>query len=147
MRLAKYKSCCHFRGKNKSYITYTLSNTSKLWKSLIFLSSSSNQYQFKFTRKGGKNMISLMLKIKSDLLCRNILIKFFVHMMKWHGIAQSVQRLDTGWTVRDQIPHVQTDSGAHPASCTMGTAFFLRVKRSVSGADHPPLLAPRSRKE
>ena len=49
----------------------------------------------------------------------------------WAGIAQSVQRLATGWTARDQIlvdarssAPVQTGSGAHPASCTMGTGFL-----------------------
>jgi hypothetical protein len=34
--------------------------------------------------------------------------------------------------------HVQTDSGAHPASCTMGTGSFPGVKRPGRGADHPP---------
>jgi hypothetical protein len=34
--------------------------------------------------------------------------------------------------------HVQTDSGAHPASCTMDTGSFPEVKRPQHGADHPP---------
>jgi hypothetical protein len=42
--------------------------------------------------------------------------------------------------------YVQTGPGAHPASCTMGTGSFPGVKRPGRGADHPPLLAPRSRK-
>jgi hypothetical protein len=42
--------------------------------------------------------------------------------------------------------HVQTDPGAHPASCTIGTGSFLGVKWPGRGADHPPLLVPRSRK-
>src|SRR5215510_7592664 len=42
--------------------------------------------------------------------------------------------------------HIQTGPGAHPASCTMGTRSFPEVKRPGRGADHPPLLAPRSRK-
>jgi hypothetical protein len=42
--------------------------------------------------------------------------------------------------------HVQTGRGAHPAPCTMGTGSFPGVKRLGRGADHPPLLAPRSRK-
>jgi hypothetical protein len=41
--------------------------------------------------------------------------------------------------------HVQTGPGAHPASCTMGTGSFLRLKRPGRGANHPPLLAPRLR--
>jgi hypothetical protein len=34
--------------------------------------------------------------------------------------------------------HVQTDPGAHPAFCTMGTWSFSGVKRPGRGADHPP---------
>jgi hypothetical protein len=41
--------------------------------------------------------------------------------------------------------HVQTGPGTHPVSCTMGTRCFPGVKRPGRGADHPPLLAPRSR--
>jgi hypothetical protein len=33
--------------------------------------------------------------------------------------------------------HVQTDSGAHPTSCTMGTGSFPGVKRPGCGAEHP----------
>jgi hypothetical protein len=40
--------------------------------------------------------------------------------------------------------HVQTGPGAHPASCTMGTGSFPGAKQPGRGADHPPLLAPRS---
>ena len=45
------------------------------------------------------------------------------------------------------FPPVQTDPGAHPASCTMGTASFPGVKcgRGVTLTTHP-LLAPRSLK-
>ena len=61
------------------------------------------------------------------------------------GIAQSVQRLATGWTVRGSNPSwgarfsapVQTGPGAHPASCTRGTGSFPGVKRPGRGADHP----------
>jgi hypothetical protein len=41
---------------------------------------------------------------------------------------------------------VRTGPGAHPASCTMGTGSFPGVKRPGRGAEHPPLLVPRSRK-
>jgi hypothetical protein len=34
--------------------------------------------------------------------------------------------------------HVQTDPGAHLASCTMGTGSFLGLKQPRRGADHPP---------
>jgi len=33
---------------------------------------------------------------------------------------------------------VQTGSGAHPASYTMGTGSFPEVKRPERGVDHPP---------
>jgi len=32
---------------------------------------------------------------------------------------------------------VQTGSGPHPASCTMGTRSFLGLKRPGRGVDHP----------
>ena len=61
--------------------------------------------------------------------------------------------LKSGWTVRGSNPgggarlsaSVQTGPGAHPASCTMGTGSFTRVKsgRGVTLTPHP-LLAPWS---
>jgi hypothetical protein len=42
---------------------------------------------------------------------------------------------------------VQTGPGAHPASYTMGTCSFPRVKRPGRGVDHPPHLAPRLKTE
>ena len=68
-------------------------------------------------------------------------------------VAQSLQRLATGWTVRGSNPGgrrdssvpVQTGPGAHPASCTMGTGSFPRVKsgRGVKLTPHP-ILGPWS---
>ena len=49
-------------------------------------------------------------------------------------VAQSVQRLAAGWTVRGSDPGgarfsaVQTGPGAHPASLTMGTGSFPGVE-------------------
>ena len=69
-------------------------------------------------------------------------------------IAQSVQRLTTGWTVRDRIPMgtrfstpFETGPGAHPAPCTMGTGSFPGVKRPGLGVDIHPHLAPRLKEE
>ena len=42
---------------------------------------------------------------------------------------------------------VQTGPGAHPASYTMGTGSFPRVKRPGRGVDHLPHLAPMLKKE
>jgi len=60
------------------------------------------------------------------------------------GIAPSVKRLATGWTVRDRIPvcatfsvPVQNDPEALPAPYTIGTGSFPGVKRPGRGADHP----------
>ena len=42
---------------------------------------------------------------------------------------------------------VQTGPGSHPAYYTMGTGSFLGVKRAGRGADHPPHLVLRLKKE
>jgi hypothetical protein len=42
---------------------------------------------------------------------------------------------------------VQTGPRAHPASYTMGTGSFLGVKRPGRGAEYPPHLASRLKKE
>ena len=54
--------------------------------------------------------------------------------------------IESRWGARFSAP-VQTGPGAHPASCTMGTGSFPRVKsgRGVTLTSHP-LLMPRSRK-
>ena len=61
------------------------------------------------------------------------------------GIAWSVWQLATGWKVRGSNPGgarfsalVQTGSGAHPASCTIGIGSFMGVKRPGRDADHTP---------
>ena len=52
-----------------------------------------------------------------------------------YRVTQSVQRLTTGWKVRDRIPFgtrffapVQCGPGAYPASCEMGTGSFSGVE-------------------
>ena len=64
-------------------------------------------------------------------------------------VAQPVERLTTGWTVRDRIPWgrdfppVQTGLGANPASCKMGTWSFpgLNCGRGVPLTSHPLLVS------
>ena len=82
-----------------------------------------------------------------------IIIKGKVYC-EWARMAQPVQRLPTGWTVRGSNPGgagfsapVQTGPEAHPASCTMGTGSFPGVKRPRLSVDHSPHLAPRLKKE
>jgi len=52
-----------------------------------------------------------------------------------YGLERSRDRIPVG--VRFSVP-VQTDPGAHPASCTMGTGSFPGVKWSGRGVDRPP---------
>ena len=42
---------------------------------------------------------------------------------------------------------VQAGPKVHPASSTVGTGSFQRVKRPGRGVDHPPHLTPRIKKE
>jgi hypothetical protein len=54
--------------------------------------------------------------------------------------------IESHWGAGFSAP-VQTGPGAHPTSCTMGTGSFPGLKRPEHGADHPPHLALRLRKE
>jgi hypothetical protein len=70
------------------------------------------------------------------------------------GVAQTVQRLDTGWTVRVSNPveatffaSFQTDPGAYPASYAMGTGSFTGAKRPGHVVGHPPHIALRLKNE
>jgi hypothetical protein len=61
---------------------------------------------------------------------------------EWLRAGRSGDRIQVGARF---FAHVQTGPEAHPASCTMGTGCLPGVKRPGRGADHPSLLAPRSR--
>jgi hypothetical protein len=67
------------------------------------------------------------------------------------GIAQSVKRLATGWTVRGSNPggvrFSETGRETHLPSCTVSTGSFPGVRRPRRGVDHPPHLAPKLKKE
>jgi hypothetical protein len=67
-------------------------------------------------------------------------------------VAQSVQRLATGWTFRGSNPvggeifRTSPDRQWGPPSLLYnGYRVFPRVKRPGRCVDHPPFLAPRSR--
>jgi hypothetical protein len=65
------------------------------------------------------------------------------------GIATGYELEGPGiesWCWRDFSHTSRLTLGAHQASCTMGTGSFPGLKRPRRGADHPPLLVPRSRK-
>jgi hypothetical protein len=73
------------------------------------------------------------------------------------AVAQSVQCLTTNWTTGIRSPTeaedfssslcIQTGSGAHPASCSMGTGGSFPQGKAWLGrdADHSPLLVPKLR--
>ena len=50
------------------------------------------------------------------------------------------------WRARFSAP-VQTDTGAHPASHTMGTGSYPGIKRPGRDVDHPLPLTPTLKKE
>ena len=92
------------------------------------------------TKLLSNNMTTSCVWLRSTYLCECL-----------GPVAQSVQQLTTGWTVRDRIP-VETRFSArpdrpcaHPASCSVGTGSFSWVKcgRGVLLTTHP-LLLPRS---
>jgi len=45
--------------------------------------------------------------------------------------------IESRWEVKFSTP-VQTGSEAYPTSYTMGNGYFLGVKRTGRGVDHPP---------
>jgi hypothetical protein len=82
----------------------------------------------------------------------------FTFLFREFWVAQAVKCLTTGWMIGiwsptgaedfSSSPCVQTGSGAHPASCTMGTGgpFPGGKARPGHDADHsPPHLVPRLR--
>jgi hypothetical protein len=83
----------------------------------------------------------------------------FLHCIVGAGLAQSVQCLTTDWTAGVRFPTeaedfssslcVQTGSGAHPASCTMGTGGFFPGGKARPGrdADHSPPSSAEVKKE
>ena len=79
---------------------------------------------------------------------------FFVCILLWAGIAQSVEQQATAWTVRGPnrggarfSAPVQNGPGAHPTSHTMGTRSLLGVRRPERGVNHPLHLASKLKKE
>ena len=95
---------------------------------------------------------AIYLISKTSFELNNLL---FNHILCRAGIAQSVQRLATGWKVRGlnpgggEISHTRPDRTWGPTSLLYNgyRIIFLGVKRSGRGVEHPPHLAPRLKKE
>jgi len=97
------------------------------------------------------NHWNLMLKI-TRLWSGQILLQLMTSLRA--AIAQSVERLPTGWTVRGSNPgggeifRTCTDRPWGPPSLLYNgyRVFFPEVKRSERDVNHPPHLAARLRK-
>ena len=80
---------------------------------------------------------------------RHVALKCLYPSANLHGLNTSCSYPWSAftWNIRsgDRIPvgakfsaPVESVPRAYPASCTMGTGSFVRVKRPGRGADHPP---------
>jgi hypothetical protein len=73
---------------------------------------------------------------------KSMFIKYYILVHSWAGIAQSVERLTRGWTVRasnaggDEILRTLPDRSWGPPSLQLNG--FLGVKWPGRGFDHPP---------
>jgi hypothetical protein len=70
----------------------------------------------------------------------------FNTILTLHRVRKNYRSILQNHIFTNFFAHVQTGPGAHPASCTKGTGSFQGVKRPGRGADHPPHLAPRSKR-
>ena len=89
--------------------------------------------------------------VKAQVSCRTGFHFVLFSSCELAGIAQSVQQVATGETLRGPIPGGRRDfahpPGAHLAFYTMGTGSLPRVKRPGRGIGHPPHRARRLKKE
>jgi hypothetical protein len=75
----------------------------------------------------------------------NYVFIILIYFNRGAAVAQSVQCLTTDWTARARFPTeaegfssivcVQTGSGAHPASCTVGTGGSFPGGKARPGRD------------
>jgi hypothetical protein len=68
-------------------------------------------------------------------LCNKTLVltEYFVHV--FHEVLRDVISTEPSFKVSTSI---QSGTGVHPASCTMGTRSFPGTKQPERGNDHPP---------
>jgi hypothetical protein len=120
------------------------------------------------TDKGGRVGVSSSITMWSVRLCEGILWWILLHTgltrqcwfntkyskVRWAGIAQSVWRLATGWTVRgsnhagDEVFCTCLDRSYGPPSLLHNgyRVSFPGIMRPGRSVDHPPNLAPRLKK-
>ena len=85
------------------------------------------------------------IKIRDKVCGRNVELLFVVNKygcgltaVSWDMTLCSLVKVCSHFVRARFSAPVQTGSGAHPASCTMGTGSFPGVKRPGRGVDHPP---------
>ena len=143
-------------------------NASPLEDWFLFLQTSFSQYSkaedawiFCCPRKRCLQIFKTQLQVltEQDKFLKNSSSSISIYMASgwftWTGIAQSVQRLATGWTVRGSNPgggeifRTRPDRPLGPPSLLYNGQrdSFPRVKRPGRGVDHSPHLAPRLKKE
>jgi hypothetical protein len=123
----KGNSLLSFRGKKKF-------SAAEQYSELINASDISSKDMIAgLQNAGGINVTRSSLSVTLHVHC----LYFFNVSLYYEGagIAQSVYRLATCWKVRGSNPGgarfsapIQTGSGAHPASCTLGTGSFPGVR-------------------
>ena len=86
--------------------------------------------------------VNLLITKNMEFLKSSVIINCTTNTSGWDsGNSDSLRARRPG----DRIPvggrfsaPVQTRTGAHPASCTVGTGFFTGVKQLGHGIDRPP---------
>jgi len=74
-------------------------------------------------------------------------VMFFIfNNFNTHILFEDGREIESRWG-EGISTHLQTGSGAHPASFAMGTASFCGVKQQKRGVNYATHLAPRLKKE
>jgi hypothetical protein len=99
-------------------------------------------------------MISLVDKTSLSKQTQEHTFVFLLFGEVWAGVAQSLWRLATRWTVRGSNSRgdrffrtCPARPVAQPTCYLMGTGSFPGVKRPGHDIDHPPHLGPRLKKD
>jgi hypothetical protein len=105
-----------------------------------------------FSGPGNPRTAPKMGVVQKQILSNHskLLVELLDHVVKCTMNCRNVHNYATVHTAfllgSRFLAYVRIGPWAHPASCTTGTGSFPGLKRPGCGADHPPLLVPRSRK-